>query len=274
MNLQSGTKFGAYEILASIGARGRGEVYKALDTRLNRTVAIKILPEQLSSEPEAKRRFEREVQILAALNHPHICTLFDFGDQDGIQYLVMEYLEGETLAGRLQKGALPVDDALRIAVDIADALDKAHQQEVVHGNLRPANIMLTDSGAKLLDFGLGKPVQASNAPGPAVETTPGTLEYLPPESLEGIDADESVDLWSFGCVLYEMLTGKKAFGHSTLSDIPIGSCYPQVHHCRFTNCCACALPGIEMTGRNACSISRGSWNELRLPVRSTTCPST
>ena len=203
------------------------EVYKALDPRLNRTVAIKVLHEQLWSDSEAKQRFEREARTVAALNHSHICTLYDIGEQDGARYLVMEYLEGETLAQRLRKGALPVDEALRIAPDIADALEKAHQQGVIHGDLKPGNIMLTSFGPKLLDFGLVKPVQPSSTATPDPITTVsaesdrrllGTVEYLAPEFLEGGHADECIDIWSFGCVLYEMLTGKSAFGQRTLSE--------------------------------------------------------
>ena len=227
MNLESGTKFGPYEIVSSIGTGGMAEVYKALDTRLNRTVAIKVLHEQLWSDPQAKERFEREARTVAALNHSHICTLYDIGEQDGARYLVMEYLEGETLAERLRKDVLPINEALKIASDIADALEKAHRQGVVHGDLKPGNIMLTRFGPKLLDFSLAKPVQTSSVAAPDPMTTVsaesdrrilGTVEYLAPESLDGGDSDQSIDIWSFGCVLYEMLTGKSAFGQRTLSE--------------------------------------------------------
>jgi predicted ATPase len=219
--------FGAYEILSSIGAGGTGEVYKARDVHLNRLVAIKVLHEQLVLDPDAKRGLRREARIVAALNHPHICTLYHIGFQDGFEYLVMEYLEGQTLAERLQLGALPVDEALKIAMDIADALATAHQQEVAHRDLKPSNIMLTGFGPKLLDFGLAKPLRVSISANtdstPAVSARAdhamvGTLAYLAPESLEGGDADERVDIWSFGCVLYEMLTGKRAFGQRTLRE--------------------------------------------------------
>ena len=156
MSLTTGTKLGPYEIVALIGAGGMGEVYKAKDTRLDRTVAIKVLPSHLADNPDLKQRFEREARAVSSLNHPHICTLHDIGEQDGTDFLVMEYIEGETLADRLKKGALPLDQALRYAIEIADALDKAHRQGVVHRDLKPGNIMLTKSGAKLLDFGLAK----------------------------------------------------------------------------------------------------------------------
>ena len=156
MPLQPGTTLGPYEILSPIGAGGMGEVYRARDTRLDRTVAIKVLPEHVASDPDLKQRFEREAKTISSLNHPHICTLYDIGSQDGIDFLVMEYLEGDTLAQRLEKGALPLDQALRVAIEIADALDKAHRQGITHRDLKPGNIMLTQTGAKLLDFGLAK----------------------------------------------------------------------------------------------------------------------
>ena len=156
MPLHPGTSLGPYQIDAPLGAGGMGEVYKATDTRLDRTVAIKVLPEHVAADPELKRRFEREAKTISSLNHPHICTLHDIGSQDGIDFLVMEYLDGETLAQRLEKGALPLDQALEVATQIADALDKAHRQGIVHRDLKPGNIMLTAAGTKLLDFGLAK----------------------------------------------------------------------------------------------------------------------
>src|SRR5262245_34919179 len=156
MTLTAGTKLGPYEILQPIGAGSMGQVYKARDTRLNRFVAIKVLPEHLSADAELKARFEREAQTLASLSHPHICPVFDVGQQEGTDYLVMEFLEGQTLAQRLEKGALPLDEALKIAIEIADALDKAHRQGVIHRDVKPSNVMLTKTGAKLLDFGLAK----------------------------------------------------------------------------------------------------------------------
>src|SRR5262252_6069197 len=178
--LQSGTKLGPYEIVSPPGAGGMGEVYKATDTRLNRTVAIKILPPHFADNPEMKQRFDREAQTVAALNHPNICTLHDVGRQGGIDFLVMEYLEGETLAARIQRGPMPLDEALKVAIQIADALEKAHGQGVTHRDLKPGNVMLTESGAKLLDFGLAKLRQQAQSSRPgsgsaaASDTTPGT----------------------------------------------------------------------------------------------------
>src|SRR5262250_2268185 len=222
MALTNGTHLGPYEILQPIGAGGMAQVYKARDTRLNRTVAIKVLPPEFAARPDWKQRFEREAQTIASLNHPHICTLHDVGQQDGIDYLVMEYLEGQTLAARLEKGALPLDEALKTAIEIADALDKAHRQGVVHRDLKPGNVMLTKSGAKLLDFGLAKLKQETqqqttlsalptNADVTAKGTILGTLQYMAPEQLEGEEADARTDIFAFGAMLYEMVTGKKAF---------------------------------------------------------------
>ncbi len=224
MPLQSGTKLGPYEILEQIGAGGMGEVYKAADTRLNRTVAIKVLPPQFSENTEMRQRFEREAQTVAALNHPSICTIFDVGRQDGTDFLVMEYLEGESLAQRLTHGPMPLNEALKVAIGIADALDKAHGRGVTHRDLKPGNVMLTQSGAKLLDFGLAKVRQQAQTGGPppsgsrqlTMDTTVpgtilGTMQYMAPEQLEGQDADARTDIFAFGVVLYEMVTGKRAF---------------------------------------------------------------
>src|SRR6202790_2395835 len=160
MPLTPATQLGPYEILCAIGAGGMGEVYRARDTRLERIVAVKILPDHLSDRAELRERFEREARTIASLNHPHICILFDIGRQDEIDYLVMEYLEGETLAERLKKGPLPLEQVLQYAIEIADALDKAHRKGVTHRDIKPGNVMLTKSGTKLLDFGLAKLKQA------------------------------------------------------------------------------------------------------------------
>ncbi len=202
-----------------------GEVYRATDTRLDRTVAIKVLPEHLADRADLRERFEREAKAVSSLNHPHICTLHDIGEQDGIHYLVMEYVDGETLQQRLEKGRLPLDQALEYAIQIADALDKAHRQSVVHRDLKPGNIMITKSGTKLLDFGLAKlkgdaaevsplsqmPTQDAPAPLTAEGTILGTLQYMAPEQLEGKEADSRTDIFAFGTVVYEMVTAKKAF---------------------------------------------------------------
>jgi serine/threonine protein kinase/Tol biopolymer transport system component len=230
MALTAGTRLGPYEIESPLGAGGMGEVYRARDTRLGRDVAIKILPAQLSTDPVRKQRFEREAKTISSLNHPHICVLHDVGSQDGIDYLVMECVEGETLAKRLEKGALPLEQVLKYGAQIADALDKAHGSGVVHRDLKPGNVMLTPTGAKLLDFGLAKPVAplASMATMTAAvtQTTPmtqegsivGTFQYMSPEQVEGKELDGRSDIFSLGAVLYEMLTGQRAFqGKSQLS---------------------------------------------------------
>src|SRR6516225_127781 len=229
MPLPQGTQLGPYEITAPLGAGGMGEVYRAKDTRLGREVAVKILPAHLSSDPARKQRFEREAKTVSGLNHPHICVLYDVGHQDGIDYLVMECVEGETLAKRLEKGPLPLEQALKYGAQIADALDKAHRAGIVHRDLKPGNIMLTAAGAKLLDFGLAKPsapLSSGAALTATAQTTPvtqegtivGTFQYMSPEQVEGKELDGRSDIFSLGAVLYEMLTGKKAFeGKSQLS---------------------------------------------------------
>jgi serine/threonine protein kinase len=241
MALTAGTRFGPYEIVSPLGAGGMGEVYRAKDTRLDRTVAIKVLPAHLSSDPELKQRMEREAKAISALQHSNICTLYDIGSQDGIDFLIMEYLEGQTLAERLKRGPLPLDQVLKIGMEIAQALEKAHQRGIIHRDLKPANIMLTKAGAKLMDFGLAKPKVSigSQAVSNFTPSTPtmnlasltsasspltqkgsivGTFQYMAPELLQGAEADARSDLFSFGCVLYEMLTGRRAFeGKSQLS---------------------------------------------------------
>jgi Tol biopolymer transport system component/predicted Ser/Thr protein kinase len=224
MPLQPGTTLGPYSVTAKIGEGGMGEVYKARDTRLDRTVAIKVLPEHVATDPDLKARFEREAKTVAALSHPHICPVFDVGTQDGVDFLVMEYLEGDTLAQRLEKGPLPLDQALRYAIEMAGALDKAHRQGIVHRDLKPGNVMLTKTGAKLLDFGLAKFVPTAPAVTNAGSAAPtmeapltgagsivGTFQYMAPEQLEGEEADARSDIFAFGATLYEMVTGQKAF---------------------------------------------------------------
>ncbi len=235
MTLAAGTRLGPYEIVAAIGAGGMGEVYKAKDTRLERIVAIKVLPEQLSASPEVRQRFEREAKTISQLSHSHICALYDVGNQDGVEYLVMELLEGETLADRLVRGSLPLEQALRYGTEIADALDKAHRQGIVHRDLKPGNVMITKSGVKLLDFGLAK-AMAPAAPVSGATSLPtvmgsrndnltqegtilGTFQYMAPEQLEGREADGRTDIFAFGCVLYEMATGKKAFSGASQASL-------------------------------------------------------
>src|SRR5215471_15643568 len=224
MSLSAGTRLGPYEILAPIGAGGMGEVYRAKDTRLERDVAIKVLPEHLATSEEIRQRFEREAKTISQFSHPHICALYDVGREGETEFLVMEYLEGESLADRLGKGPLPTEQTLRFGIEIADALGKAHRQGIVHRDLKPGNVMLTKSGVKLLDFGLAKAVEATPKPSgmtalPTVASSPltqegtilGTFQYMAPEQLEGKESDARTDIFAFGAVLYEMATGKKAF---------------------------------------------------------------
>jgi len=241
MVLTAGVKLGPYEIVSPLGAGGMGEVYRARDTRLERTVAIKILPDHLSANHELKLRFEREARAISQLQHPHICVLHDVGSSNGTNYLVMEYLEGETLADRVFKGPLPLDQLLKVGIEIADALNKAHRSGIIHRDLKPANIMLTKSGAKLMDFGLARGYAASVSAAasaqsgmPSFTATPtltnaaspltgegtilGTLNYMSPEQIEGKEADARSDIFAFGAVLYEMAAGKRAFdGKSHIS---------------------------------------------------------
>jgi len=227
MALTSGTKLGPYEIQSPLGAGGMGEVYLARDTRLARTVAVKILPAHLSSNLEAKQRFEREARAISSLNHPNICTLHDVGHQDGTDFLVMEYLEGETLGDRLMKGPLSPEQVLKYGIEICEGLEKAHKNGVIHRDLKPGNIMLTKSGAKLMDFGLAKATPAHDPPASSLTMTLsrpsadqpltaqgmvlGTFQYMSPEQLEGKEADARSDIFALGAVLYEMASGRRAF---------------------------------------------------------------
>jgi len=230
VTLSAGKKLGPYEILSPLGAGGMGEVYRARDTRLGRDVAVKVLPQHLSQNPEVRARFEREAKTVSGLNHPNICTLFDVGREGDTDYLVMELIEGETLGNRLTRGALPTADVLRVGSEIADALDRAHRAGVVHRDLKPGNVMLTRSGTKLMDFGLARvtgmagPAGTSGVTMGALTQSPtvahpltaegtlvGTFQYMAPEQLEGKEASVSADVWALGCVLYEMATGRRAF---------------------------------------------------------------
>src|SRR6516225_982495 len=238
MELAAGTKLGPYEVVGPIGAGGMGEVYRARDTRLDRCVALKILPAHFSCNSELKSRFEREARTLSSVSHPHICHLYDVGSQDGVHFLVMELLEGETLAARLQKGALAPNEVMKIGMEIADALASAHRLGLVHRDLKPSNIMLTKTGAKLMDFGLAKPAgpksvaaasplsgetltsmqQSPGSPLTTVGSVVGTIQYMSPEQLEGKEADARSDIFALGSVLYEMATRRRAFeGKSYLS---------------------------------------------------------
>ena len=251
MMLSTGTKLGPYEIQSHLGAGGMGEVYRARDTRLDRTVAIKILPVHLAHESDAQERFDREARAISSLSHPNICPLYDVGSQDGLRYLVMEYLEGETLADRLVRGPLPLGQLLKYGIEISDALGTAHRKGVVHRDLKPGNIMLTKLSAKLMDFGLAKSVSPAFIPSglSATVTSPdkshpltargtvvGTFQYMSPEQVEGKEVDARSDIFSFGSVLYEMVTGRRAFtgkGHLSVASAildkepdPIGQLQP------------------------------------------------
>ena len=226
MALQPGSRLGPYEILSLLGAGGMGKVYQARDTRLDRKVAVKVLAPELATDAEFRARFEREAKAISALNHPHICALYDIGREHDTEYLVLELLEGETLAARMQRGPLPLAQVLRCGIEIADALDMAHGRGIVHRDLKPGNIMLTASGTKLLDFGLAKhtvgaPGQAlsmlATAPGTgtAQGTLIGTLQYMAPEQVQGAPADARTDIFALGTILYEMATGRRAFEAKT-----------------------------------------------------------
>jgi len=228
MTLPAGSRLGPYEVISPLGAGGMGEVYRARDTRLDRDVAVKVLPAHLSDNAEFRQRFEREAKAISQLSHPNICALYDVGNAEGVEYLVMELIDGQSLADRLEKGALPTELVTKFGVQIADALDRAHRQGIVHRDLKPGNVMMTRSGVKLLDFGLAKLRAAtvtreiSELSSLPTELTPsrplteqgtimGTFQYMAPEQLEGKDADARSDIFAFGCVLYEMATGRKAF---------------------------------------------------------------
>ena len=232
MPLAEGQQLGPYQVLSALGAGGMGEVYKARDTRLDRTVAIKVLPAHLAENPDLRARLEREARALSSLSHPHICALYDIGQQDGVDFIVMEHLEGETLGARLERGPVPVEEALRIGMEVAEALDKAHRQGVIHRDLKPGNVMLTKSGAKLVDFGLARAESLPGAGGTSETAMPtmnqplttrgtilGTFQYMAPEQLEGREADARTDIFTLGAVLHEMVTGQRAFAGGTQASL-------------------------------------------------------
>ena len=230
MPLQAGTRLGPYEVLSLIGAGGMGEVYQARDTRLDRIVALKVLAPELSGDAEFRARFAHEAKAISALSHPHICGLFDIGRDHDTEFLVLEFLEGETLAARLERGALPLAQVLRFGIEIADALAAAHQHGIVHRDLKPANIMLTAAGTKLLDFGLAKQTvgaagqalsMLATAPGTgtAQGTIIGTLQYMAPEQVQGAPADARTDIFALGSILHEMATGRRAFEATTQASL-------------------------------------------------------
>src|SRR3989442_8368858 len=238
MTPASGTRLGLYEIVSALGVGGMGEVYRAHDMRLERDVAIKILPEIFAADPERLARFEREAKVLASLNHPNIAAIHSLEETNGVHALVLELVEGDTLADRIERGAIPIDEVLPIAKQVADALEAAHEQGIIHRDLKPANIKLREDGrVKVLDFGLAKLTEAQGAglqaSGPAVSISPtitspammtgagvilGTAAYMSPEQAKGRPADKRSDMWAYGCVLYEMLTGRRAFDGEDVSD--------------------------------------------------------
>ena len=233
MALQSGTRLGPYEITAQIGVGGMGEVYRATDTKLKRDVAVKVLPSALAADPERLARFQREAEVLASLNHPNIAAIYGLEEADRTKALVMELVEGPTLADRIAQGAIPVDEALPMAKQIAEALEAAHEQGIIHRDLKPANIKLRPDGVvKVLDFGLAKALEPTGAMSPEMSqaptiTTPamtqagmilGTAAYMSPEQAKGKTVDKRSDVWAFGAVLYEMLTGQRAFGGEDISE--------------------------------------------------------
>src|SRR5215813_698730 len=230
MPLSAGQRLGPYEILTPLGSGGMGEVYNARDTRLDRIVAVKVLREHLVNDPDRRARFDREARAISKLNHPNICALYNAGHDNGVDYIVIEYLDGQTLAERLTKGALPLEHALAVAIDIAAALGAAHRAGIVHRDLKPANVMLTKAGtgskgspqAKLLDFGIARVAASASITASLTQGTItvdgellGTPQYMAPEQLEGRDVDARTDLFSFGALLYEMLTGRRAFPGDT-----------------------------------------------------------
>ena len=229
--LVAGRRLGSYEVQEQIGAGGMGEVYRARDTKLGRDVAIKILPRVFTSDPDRLMRFEREARMLATLNHPHIGAIYGFEDAEGMRALVLELVDGETVANRIARGPLPVKDALTLARQIADALDAAHEKGIVHRDLKPANIKITSEGTvKVLDFGLAKAASAGAATADQTQSPTataggtregvilGTAAYMSPEQARGLKVDKRTDIWAFGCVLYEMLTGRLPFAGHTVSD--------------------------------------------------------
>ncbi len=290
MTFVPGVRLGHYEVVAPLGAGGMGEVYRARDTRLDRTVAVKLLPPRVARDPERRARFEREAKTISSLNHPHICTLYDVGEEAGSHLLVMELVEGESLAERLQRGPLPLEQVVRYGAEVAEALECAHRQGIVHRDLKPGNVMLTRTGAKLLDFGLAwSSAEASLVAGPeeeatepkpltAVGTVLGTYQYMSPEQLAGAEAGPRSDIFALGTVLYEMATGRRAFeGKSKTSLVAaILSAQPVP-----ISTVAVVPPALEHAGRRAAHVSgtTGSWprsaramGEVRWDVSTTDAP--
>jgi len=294
MSLAAGTKLGPYEIQSPLGSGGMGEVYRARDTRLGRDVAIKVLPRELSGDPVRKQRFEREAKTVSSLNHPNICVLHDVGSQDGVDYLVMECLEGETLAKRLEKGPLPLDQVLNCGLQIANGLDKAHRSGVVHRDLKPGNVMLLPTGAKLLDFGLAKPTipnaslltltatNPAHSPVTQVGTIVGTFQYMSPEQVEGKEVDSRSDIFSLGALLYEMLTGRRAFEGKTQLSVasailekepePISAVKPMTPPALDNIIRTCLAKDPEQRWQSAADVGRSLKWLLESPTSTATAP--
>ena len=222
-----GKTFGHYEILELLGSGGMGDVYRARDQNLDRDIAIKVLAEDFAGDSGRMARFEREAKLLAALSHPNIAAVHSFEESDGVQFLVLELVEGESLKERLASGSLPVDQAVELGLQVADALRAAHQEGIVHRDLKPANVLITvDGRAKVLDFGIAKPIQTDASPSRTEKATDlttdgtliGTAPYMSPEQIRGEQIDQRADIWAFGCLLYEMITGRAAFAKNTVAD--------------------------------------------------------
>ncbi len=281
MELVPGAKLGPYEIVSPIGAGGMGEVFKARDTRLDRTVAIKVMPKYIAAREDLRARFEREARTVSNLNHPNICVLYDIGKQNGTDYMVLEFLEGETLAAHIAKGPMPLGQALKYATQIADALDRAHRSGVSHRDVKPANVMITRDGCKVLDFGLAKTVPRIIAPDGATLTVAaptsegtimGTPQYMAPEQYEGKEADARSDIFAFGCVLYEMVTGKRSFPEgktnatltaAVLNSDPALDERRTTHHARVTGAAGQTLPRKGPGRPLSVDARRGPGSEVR-----------
>jgi serine/threonine protein kinase len=263
----AGTRLGPYQVLAKVGEGGMGEVYRAADTQLGREVAVKVMPRAFAADRDRLARFEREARVLASLNHPHIAAIYGVEAMDGGRALILELVEGPTLAEKLRRGALPLGDAVAIAVQIAEALEAAHEKGIVHRDLKPANIKVTPAGTvKVLDFGIAKMRDASEAVNPDLPTATmagtragvvlGTAAYMSPQQARGQPVDKRTDIWAFGCVLYEMLTGRAAFAGdrgrtrwpACWSASPIGRAYLSARHRVFDGCCGVASRRIRNDG--------------------------
>jgi len=278
MSLSSGVRLGVYEILAKLGEGGMGEVYRARDTRLKRDVAIKVLPEQFARDPDRLTRFEREAELLATLNHPNIASVYGFEEAASASGIVLELVEGPTLADRIAQGAVPVEEALSIARQVADALESAHQKGIVHRDLKPANIKFTAGGqVKVLDFGLAKAMESATAPVVGASISPtmvspatqagiilGTAAYMSPEQARGKAVDQRADIWAFGCVLFEMLTGRSP--RSSLASLT-GTHFPRTRHLPSSGCFGAASRRTSSVGYITSATRDWSWTTPRAVIQ-------